>query len=217
MVVVRKIGGKPFIKLALRNSCKLLGALLISALIPSIGWSQQPVDPNSNLLVNGDFSKGTDGWEFQSWGKQGQNSVVKPEDVLVDGLKPRPPGQPAPDPSEIHHGKPSLKLDNMNPDDTEMKQKVKVKPATRYRLSGWAKVKGVEAKNMKGKIRPVPPSASWGHSSDRHTWIARKDGPMSNMNSPPAPVRKLLSPLASDSMEAQPKAPRGSRNWHSWN
>ena len=135
-------------KLIPGHSWKLLGALLVTACIHSTGWSQQPVDPKSNLLTNGDFSKGTDGWELLSFGKQGTATVVKPEDVLVDGLKVRAPGQPAPDPTEIHNGKPSLKIDNMTPDDTSMKQKVTVKPATRYRLAGWMKVKNVEAKNM---------------------------------------------------------------------
>jgi len=151
MVVGRKIDGKLLMKLTLRNSCKLLGALLISALIPSTGWSQQSVDPKSNLLINGDFSKGLDGWELISFGKQGTATVVKPEEVLVDGLKAPAPGQAVPDPTEIHNGKPSLKLENLSPDDTAVKQKVTVKPRTRYRLAGWVKVKGLEAKNMRVK------------------------------------------------------------------
>ncbi len=131
-----------------RNLWKLLAALLILAGLPSVGWSQQPVDPQQNLLTNGDFKKGLDGWEVLSFGKQGKATVVQPEAVLTDGLKPQALGQPAPDPTEVHDGKPSLKIDNMNPDDTAVKQKVQVKSATRYRLAGWVKTKSVEAKNM---------------------------------------------------------------------
>lgn len=135
-------------KITPRNSWKLLLALLIAAFIQSAGWSQQSPDAKSNLLTNGDFKQGMTGWELLSFGKQGQATVIPPEAVMVDGLKPRAPGQPAPDPTEIHDGKPSVKIDNMNGDDTSVKQKVTVKPATRYRLSGWIKAKGVEAKNM---------------------------------------------------------------------
>jgi hypothetical protein len=135
-------------KLTPRNLWKLLAALLILALIQSTGWSQQSPDPSQNLLTNGDFKQGLTGWELLSFGKQGQATVVQPGEVLTDGLKPRPLGEPAPDPADIRDGKPSLKIDNMNPDDTAVKQAVKVKPATRYRLAGWVKTKNVEAKNM---------------------------------------------------------------------
>jgi hypothetical protein len=135
-------------KIPLPGSWTFVAALLISALIPTLAWSQQSPDAKSNLLTNGDFKKGMEGWELLSFGKQGQATVVKPEEVLVDGLKPRAPGQPVPDPTEIHDGKPSLKLDNMALDDTLVKQKVAVKPATRYRLAGWIKTKNLEAKNM---------------------------------------------------------------------
>lgn len=138
-------------KIIPRNLWTLLGALLLSTFIQPTGWSQQSVDPKSNLLTNGDFSKGMDGWELLSFGKQGTAAVVKPEDVLVDGLKAPAPGQPAPDPTEIHNGKPSLKIENLTIDDTAVKQKVTVKPRTRYRLAAWVKVKAMEAKNMMAK------------------------------------------------------------------
>ncbi len=149
MVVGRKLDGQLQMKLIPQNSSwKVFAAFLISAFVHSAAWCQQSPDAKANLLTNGDFKKGMEGWELLSFGKQGQANVVKPEDVMVDGLKPRAAGQPAPDPTEIRDGKPSLKIDNMNPDDTAVKQKVTVKPATRYRLSGWIKTKGVEAKNM---------------------------------------------------------------------
>jgi len=122
-------------------------ALFVTALLQLAGWGQQPPDPKLNLLTNGDFKQAMTGWELLSFGKQGQATVVQPEEVLVDGLRPRAPGQPAPDPTEVHDGKPSLKIENLTPDDTSMKQKVTVKPATRYRLAGWAKVKNVEGKS----------------------------------------------------------------------
>jgi len=132
------------------NLWQPLVAVLAFTWIQSTGWSQLP-DPKTNLLTNGDFKSGMNGWELLSFGKQGQATVVKPEDVMVDNLKPRAAGQPAPDPTEIRDGKPSLKLDNMAPDDSAVKQKVTVKPATRYRLTGWIKTKAVEPKNITAK------------------------------------------------------------------
>jgi hypothetical protein len=139
-----------------RNSWKTLLGFLVTAAFQSSGFSQGVVDTSLNLLTNGDFKNGTTGWTVHAWGSQGQVSVVEPGKVLVDGLKPQALGQAAPDPTDVHEGKPSVKIENPSPDTTIFKQKVKVKPATRYRLSGWVKTKGVEAKQMKGK----PPGAS---------------------------------------------------------
>jgi len=130
---------------------KLLVALLISALIQLTGRGQEAPDPKSNLLINGDFAQGMTGWELLSFGKQGQATVLQPKDVLLDSLKPPAVGQPAPDPTQIHNGKPSVMINNMDFDDTSVKQKVTVKPGTRYRLSGWIKTKSVEAKKMNVK------------------------------------------------------------------
>jgi len=70
------------------GSWTLVAAVLISALIQSVGWSQQLLTQNRTCSPNGDFKK-WDGWmEFQSWAKQGTATVVKPEDLLVDRLKP---------------------------------------------------------------------------------------------------------------------------------
>ena len=151
LTVGRKLMGNLQMKLNPRNAWKAFVALLISALIQSTGWSQQAPNTKLNLLTNGDFKQGMTGWELLSFGKQGQATVVQPEAVMVDSLKPRAAGQPAPDSTEIHDGKPSIMINNMAPDDTSVKQKVTVKPATRYRLTGWVKTKNVEGKNMTAK------------------------------------------------------------------
>jgi hypothetical protein len=138
-------------KLTPRNSWTLAAAVLLAALIQSTGWSQQPVDPKLNLLTNGDFANGLTGWELLSFGKQGTAVVIQPGAVVVDNLKPQAAGQTAPDPTEIHNGKPSAKIENLTPDDTSIKQKVTVKANTRYRLAGWVKTKNIEGKGMQAK------------------------------------------------------------------
>jgi len=131
---------------------KLLLGFLCIVSIESSGYCQGPLDPTLNLLVNGDFKKGTEGWDLHAWAGQGQTAVAQPGQALVDQLKPTgAPGQPAPDPAETHDGKPSIRLENISYDDAALWQKVKVKPATRYRLSGWVKTKNVEWKEKNAK------------------------------------------------------------------
>jgi hypothetical protein len=126
--------------------------MLVVALVQNSSFGQAPLDPNLNLLTNGDFTQGTTGWEFLSFGHQGKATVLAPGKGLEDALKPvAPQGEAPTDPTEIHDGKPSLKIENITDDDTALKQKVKIKPATRYRLSGWIKTKSVEWKLAKGK------------------------------------------------------------------
>jgi len=133
-------------------SRKLIFAFSLAVFVQPSAFCQAPLDPNLNLLTNGDFKKGTEGWDLHAWAGQGQAAVAQPGQALADQLKPTgAPGQPAPDPAETHDGKPSIRLENISYDDAALWQKVKVKPATRYRLSGWVKTKSVEwkEKNMK--------------------------------------------------------------------
>jgi hypothetical protein len=134
-----------------RTLWRLLFGFLLAAAFQSPAFCQAPLDPNLNLLTNGDFKKDLTGWELLSFGHQGQATVLTPGQELQDTLKPRAPGSAALDPADIHDGKPSLKIENISDDDTVLKQKVQVKPATRYRLAGWIKTKSLEWKAAKGK------------------------------------------------------------------
>jgi hypothetical protein len=130
---------------------KFVFGFLLAALVQSSAFCQAPIDRSLNLLTNGDFQKGMTGWELLSFGHQGQATVLEPGKGLQDALKPAASQGAAPtDPADTHDGKPSLKIENISDDDTAVKQKVTVKPATRYRLSGWIKTKSVEWK-AKGK------------------------------------------------------------------
>ena len=53
------------------------------------------------------------------------------------------------DSTETRGGKPSVRIDNSGPDDSTLSHKVAVKPATRYRLIGWAKTKNVGSADSK--------------------------------------------------------------------
>lgn len=155
-----------------------LGILLV-ALMQGSGLGQAPLDPNLNLLTNGDFLQEMTGWELLTFGHQGKATFVAPGKGLEDAIKPAgSPGAALTDPAEIHDGKPSLKIENIALDDTSLKQKVKVKPATRYRLSGWIKTKSVEWGLAKGKrgaclclmggfeaSEPVGKTKNWTHVS----------------------------------------------------
>ena len=55
------------------------------------------------------------------------------------------------DAKELHKGKPSLRVENVEADDTQVTQKVSVKPNTRYRLAGYVKTKEVETEKRGGK------------------------------------------------------------------
>ena len=92
----------------------------LAALLTDLG------DASPNLLQNGDFSKGTEGWTFNAHNKQGKVGA---------------------DASVTHDGKPSVRIDNVTADDSHLSQVVAVKPGTRYRLTGWIKT---------DKIKPGP-------------------------------------------------------------
>jgi hypothetical protein len=109
------------------NSPRLILPAVFAALLFSLGFvapihSQQP--GTRPLLTNGSFEKGLEGWQFFAHDRK---------------------GMAAPDAMETHAGKPSVRIDNDGPDDSLLMQKVSVKPATRYRLSGWIKTRDVGA------------------------------------------------------------------------
>jgi hypothetical protein len=108
----------------LRNFSRLLIAALAAFALPCASFAALQDGPKPNLLKNGDFAQGTDGWDFNAHLKQGKATA---------------------DPVEKHDGKPSVRIDNLGADDSHLSQKVAVKPATRYRLTGWSKTKNVVA------------------------------------------------------------------------
>src|SRR4051812_5350724 len=99
----------------------LVAAFILATALSLPALGQAGAD-KGNLLTNADFAKGVEGWEFNAHHKVGQVTA---------------------DPAEKRDGKPSVRIDNASPDDSTLSQKVAVKPATRYRLTGWAKTKNV--------------------------------------------------------------------------
>ncbi len=83
-----------------------------------------------NLLVNGSFAMGTQGWQLRAFASKG---------TMAD------------DPDVKHGVHGSLRVENSGADDTFVGQKVTVKPLTRYRLTGWIKTKDVTLIDHKAK------------------------------------------------------------------
>ena len=73
--------------------------------------------------MNGNFEKGTDGWELDTFGKSGRMTVDK---------------------NELHKGKPTLRIDNTEGGLTFVRQHIEGKPNTHYQLSGYIMTKDVE-------------------------------------------------------------------------
>jgi hypothetical protein len=114
-------------------------SILLSLLLP-IGLILQPLPvalglgsaspKGQNLLSNGDFARGTEGWELIAFGKKGKMSI---------------------DTKELHAGKPTLRIDNFDGDHCFVRQILKGKPNTRYRLSGYIKTRDVKQVKGSGK------------------------------------------------------------------
>ena len=107
------------------DSPRLTLPAVLATFLLSLGFvapihSQQPV--SRPLLINGNFEKGLEGWQFSAHGGKGLATA---------------------DAAETRDGKPSMRLHNDEPDDSLLMQKVAVKPTTRYRLTGWIKTKTV--------------------------------------------------------------------------
>lgn len=102
-----------------------------------------------NLLTNGSFESGLTGWEathFNKRGTAGQDTVEKKD------------------------GQASLVIENLAADDSYIRQKVVVKPKTRYRLTGYIKTKDIVGKgagacfSLTGtfeKTEPIAGTKSW--------------------------------------------------------
>ncbi|MEP6670082.1 MAG: carbohydrate binding domain-containing protein [Chthoniobacter sp.] len=111
----------------LRTWMDCLAVLAGFTLAGSVAMAQEPggATPNTkNLLVNGSFEKGTEGWTFEPHEKRGIMTL---------------------DENEKHGGKPSVRIENPADEDSHFKQKVTVEPETRYRLEGYIKTKDVKA------------------------------------------------------------------------
>jgi Carbohydrate binding domain len=85
---------------------------------------------SKNLLPNGNFEKGMEGWAITAFGKKGQGAI---------------------DDSEKREGRSTLRIDNSEGDDASARQKVAVEPNTHYRLEGYIKTKDVQAVKRGGK------------------------------------------------------------------
>ncbi len=105
-----------------RTVVSLLAVSLLIGLLPELAWGQEATGKARNLLANASFEAGVEGWKFHAYGEQGKAAA---------------------DPDEKRAGKPSVRIDNAQADDSFLTQKVTVKPGTRYRLSGWIKTKSV--------------------------------------------------------------------------
>ena len=104
-----------------RTWSALLAAVAGLMMAGSIAFAQEGTN-SKNLIINGTFEKGMEGWTFDPHGKKGTATV---------------------DQNEKHLNRPSLRIDNTEPDDSHIKQKVTVEPETRYRLEAYIKTKDV--------------------------------------------------------------------------
>jgi len=132
MFSIRRMNSSP-----LRTGTKFLAVLAGLTLTGSLALAQsgsltlgQETSGSKNLLVNGDFTKGTEGWTFDPHAKHGVMTL---------------------DPNEKHGNNPSVRIENAQDDDSHLKQKVTVEPETRYRLEGYIKTKDARSTQRDGK------------------------------------------------------------------
>ncbi|RBP46551.1 carbohydrate binding protein [Roseimicrobium gellanilyticum] len=85
----------------------------------------EPTGGRPDLLTNAGFENGMDGWTFGCHQKKGEAAL---------------------DTEVKRNGNASLRITNAGGDDSFLKQAVKIKPKTRYRLSGYIKTKDVVVK-----------------------------------------------------------------------
>jgi hypothetical protein len=100
------------------------------ALFPALLGAEPP---EGNLIENGNFEKGTDGWELINFDKGGSMAM---------------------DPAELHDGKPTLRIESFG-EMTFARQIVKVKANTNYRLDGYIRIKGVHENGGAGKAGAI--------------------------------------------------------------
>lgn len=91
--------------------------------------------PGENLLSNGSFEKGLTKWELTTWNREVESKMVM-------------------DKKELFHDRATLRVTNPALNDTHIAQRVKVKPATRYRMAGF--IKAQEIKDAKGNTGGIP-------------------------------------------------------------
>ena len=94
-----------------------------------------PQSGSENLLINGSFQKGTQKWEMTTHEPSANPSMFVDKKVLF-------------------HDKATLRVINLALTDTHISQTVKVKPNTRYRMSGFIKVEGIT--DAKGRSATGP-------------------------------------------------------------
>jgi hypothetical protein len=107
----------------------LLAAVFLSG--AGIACAQQAIDVPGNMLENGAFTKGTQGWAIHSNGGG--------------------PGTMAMDDKEKHSNRPSLRVENVEGCDTLVLQTVAVKPNMHYRMTAFIKTKDVATVKRGGK------------------------------------------------------------------
>ena len=96
--------------------------------LSALAGAQEPA--TKNLLTNGSFEKGTDGWTFDPHKKVGTMTW---------------------DETEKHGTHPSVRIENPTDEDSHFKTKVTVEPETRYRLEAYIKTKDVLATKRDSK------------------------------------------------------------------
>ncbi|MFC5458176.1 hypothetical protein [Prosthecobacter fluviatilis] len=98
---------------------------------PLAGLSQESGSVTDNLLDNGSFQKGTVKWEMTTHVSSANVKWSVDRKVLF-------------------HDKPTLRVINPSVTDTHIIQKVKVKPNTRYRISGFIRAQNIKDQNGNG-------------------------------------------------------------------
>lgn len=116
---------------------KQLREALAESPAPTSAEATGKVNPatGDNLLANGSFEKGTGRWEMTTWNREVESKMVMDKKVLF-------------------HDKATLRVTNPALNDTHIAQKVKVKPGTRYLMSGFIKTQDI--KDAKGNTGGIP-------------------------------------------------------------
>ena len=119
----------------------LLLVLLLGLGIGGCCVEAQEQSSTGNLLTNGAFESGLQGWKTGSANRMGSAKI---DDV------------------ERFHGKPCLRIENTTEGETWLSQSIEVKPKTQYRLRGF-----IKTKNLTAPSGGTGASISLVHSSQR--------------------------------------------------
>jgi len=105
---------------------KQMREALVEAAAPTVAEvTGKAAGSGGNLLSNGSFDKGLTKWEMTTHERTAEVKMVVDKKVLF-------------------HDKPTLRVTNPVLTDTHIAQRVKVRPNTRYRLSGFIKAQDIE-------------------------------------------------------------------------